>query len=277
MARCSRRSREVVGAPAIGARCGSVVSGLAVVFLRGSAVAVGRLFVSLGGAIVSLCRASQRGVQPGPRGPFPLLRCLERGLRALLPGVGVAGAPAGGEVCPPPAEVVRALRGEARGLRGDRARIVRDVHSTTIPRFPGAVSAVGPTEPHPLAIGWNADGEAALDSVPVRRYARATRGRQDSSISARGCWSCTPPRWRRPCASTGVVSRRPGSPGACTASTSHAVIDPGQGCAHGGPADRCGRGVHLAGGRSERKNSTLCSLAERFVAGVLNINGQPRI
>ncbi|WP_410608154.1 hypothetical protein [Amycolatopsis sp. lyj-109] len=137
----SRRLREVAGAPAIGTCRGSVVGGLAAMFLRGGAAAVRGIFVSLGGAIVSLCRASQRGLQAGTRGPFPLLRRLERRVRALLPRVGVAGAPVGGKVRSPPAEVVHALRGEARGLRGDRARIDRGVHPTTIPRSPGAVSA----------------------------------------------------------------------------------------------------------------------------------------
>ncbi len=131
---------EVVGASAIGICRESVVGSLAAMFLRVRAVAVGGIFVSLGGAIVSPRRASKRGL-------FPLLRCPERGLRILLPGVGVAGAPVGGEVCSPSAEVVhalggemRSLRSEARGLRGDCARIVRGVHPTTIPpssaRFP---------------------------------------------------------------------------------------------------------------------------------------------
>jgi hypothetical protein len=90
MAWCSRRLPELVGAPAIGACCGSVFGRLTAMFLRGSAVAVGRLFVSLGGAIVSLRRASQRGLQPGPRGPCPLLRCLERRIRVLLPSLAPA-------------------------------------------------------------------------------------------------------------------------------------------------------------------------------------------
>ncbi|WP_410592779.1 hypothetical protein [Amycolatopsis sp. lyj-23] len=129
---------EVVGAPAVGAGRGPVAGGLAAVFFRGRTPAPGSgLIVSRGGAIVGSGGPSQRVLQPATRGSFPPLGGLERGIRALLPGTGVTGPPVGGEFRPPPAEIVQPRTGEAGGLRGGRAGIVRDVHPTTIPRSPG--------------------------------------------------------------------------------------------------------------------------------------------